>query len=506
MVSTAHSYAALQRRLDGVFVGIQQSTPGFCGYAATDVALRLMQRYAELIVFEFTRHAAERYRNNGRLPTDEETIDCAGLVIKGTQKVRLTPLKFIALFLEFIAYWGYVLLMILISLKPFTARRQLTLLYGVGLHDLLAEGSDARFLHFCRGGHLPPLAAARHLVVQAVQPIHSTDPLHVRYGRMPLLLALRWTGLGCRAWLGTLVLHVFAAFEFAWAVCLQPCLILLGRDAASHAAAVALNRQDSLRDVILTNSNYFSQPLWTSSLPIQRHVSHMVWYSQNNYPISYADEAEAVPIPNLRYVRADIQWVWSEGFRYFLQETCPPCTYNVVSPIVWHLPSTRVSLTPEVRRIALFDVTPVNYATELKLGLLRNFYTEKTMSCFIRDVVEAARIVSEERGVKIVVVLKHKRAHADLHSSEYIETISRLADSGGITLVDPTFNLHDMIQKSSLVIAAPYSSPVYLGRAAGKDAVWYDPTGMLAWKLGQIEIPLIQGRNALVARIREVFR
>jgi hypothetical protein len=491
MVSTAHSYASLQRRLDAIFVWVKVSTPGFSGYASKDVATRLIQRWAELSVFEFTRIAAERYRKSGHLPDDGEIINCAGLLIEGTRKFRLTPLNFMALFLDFIGYWCYVLLMIMISLKPFSARRPLTMLYGVGLHDLLAEGSDVRFLHFCRSGNLPPLVAARHLIVQAVQPIKSSDPLHVRYGRIPLLLAMRWAGLGFRAWLATMVRHVLAAFGFIWAVCLQPCLILLGRDAASHAAAVALNRQDSIRDIILTNSNYFSQPLWTWALPNQRHVSHMAWYSQNNYPISFADEDEAVPIPNLRYVRADIQWVWSEGFKYFLQEICPPCTYKVVSPIVWHLPSKSFSLMPEVRRIALFDITPINHATELKLGLIRNFYTEEIMISFIRDVVEATRVVSEKLGVKIVILLKHKRVHHVMHSAGYIETVCKYADTGDLILVEPTANLHDLVQESDFVIAAPYSSPVYLSRAIGKDAVWYDPTATLDWKLETQEVCLL---------------
>ena len=116
MVSTAHSYASLQRRLDAIFVWVKESTPGFCGYASKDVATRLIQRWAELSVFEFTRIAAESYRKSGHLPDDVEIINCAGLLIEGTRKFRLTPLRFMALFLDFIGYWCYVLLMIMISL------------------------------------------------------------------------------------------------------------------------------------------------------------------------------------------------------------------------------------------------------------------------------------------------------------------------------------------------------------------------------------------------------
>ena len=84
------------------------------------------------------------------------------------------------LLFESVEYWGYVLLTILLSLRPFGARKQFSLLYGVGIDDLLAKGSDGRFLGFCRDGQLPPLVAFRHLAVQALQTIHSTDPVRVR--------------------------------------------------------------------------------------------------------------------------------------------------------------------------------------------------------------------------------------------------------------------------------------------------------------------------------------
>lgn len=74
MVSTAHGYAAFQRRLNKILSETQRLTPGFCSYGGTDIAFRLVQRYAELGVFEFTPVAAEKYRNTGGLPTDDETL------------------------------------------------------------------------------------------------------------------------------------------------------------------------------------------------------------------------------------------------------------------------------------------------------------------------------------------------------------------------------------------------------------------------------------------------
>ncbi len=158
------------------------------------------------------------------------------------------------------------------------------------------------------------------------------------------------------------------------------------------------------------------------------------------------------------------------------------------------------------RRIALFDVSPVNSIVERKLGLIRNFYSDKNISLFIRDVIAAAQEVSRQRGIKIEVVLKHKRPHfSNTHSSEYISTVSRLVDDGAIILVDPVTNLHDLIADSDVIVAAPYSSPVYLGSHAGKAAFWYDPTETIDWKFGAQEIKLVHGKEHLISELLQVF-
>ncbi len=506
MVSTAHSYAAFQLRLNKILSEAQQRTPGFCGYSGADSAFRLVQRFAELGVFEFTRVAAEKYRRTGSLPTDEETLDCGGLLFVANGKIKLTLRIFMANLVGFVANWSYGFWAIFISLRLFGVRKKLSLVYGVGIQDLLAEGSDARFLSFCRDGQIAPLAASDYLVVQAAQRIVSTQHKRVKYGSNPMLVALGWSGLGLRLWFQALCQHTLAASNFVRAICICPHLVLLGKDAATHAVASALNHQGSLQNTIFTTSNYFSQPLWSWAMPERAYVSHIVWYSQNMYPISYVDETEAVPIPNLGFIKTDIQWVWSEGFRSFLEGICPPCGYRVVPSIVWHLPSKRSLKPTELRRIALFDVTPIDPALEVKLGLIRNFYNEKNISWFIRDVIDAAQEVGRQSGLKIEVVLKHKRNHhSNFHSSEYISTISKLSDEGAITLVDPAANLHDLIAISDVIVAAPYSSPVYLGIQTGKVAFWYDPTETIDWKLGAQEIMLVHGKQRLLSELLQIF-
>jgi hypothetical protein len=506
MISTSHIYAALHSRLKGIASEEQKRKLSFCGYNSFDVTSRLMQRYAELGVFEFTRLSAEIYRNTGKLPVEEETMNCGGLLFHSNISVSLSLRMFISHLMRFFAQWGRTFFVIISSLKVTGQRWRLTLLYGVGRQELLAEGNDARFLDFCRNGKLPPVEMPRHLVIEASPAINSTDPKQVTYGRVPLLQALRLSGLGLRCWLYALAQHVFTLFSFTSSVCLKPNLILLGPDAAMHAVATVLNRDSILEDVTLTASNYFGQPLWMWALPNRHYGLHMVWYSQNLFPISYFDEVVAVPIPNLSFLRADVHWVWTKGFLTFLEGICPPAKYKIVSPVVWRLKSVCMPKVKRPRRIALFDVTPVNAAVERKFGLLRNYYTPENMSCFIKDVVNAAQEVGSQTGSKIEVILKHKRApKLNFHSSQYSETISYFEKCGLIQLIPSESNIHDVVADCDILIAAPYSSPVYLGLNAGKVALWYDPTETLDWKLGIPEVKLVKGKKQLLIEIVNAF-
>jgi len=505
MVSTAHSYADFQIRLDRIFKKATNEINGFCGYKDEQIVFRLVQRIAQLGIFEFTRLAAKKFRKTGKLFAEDEIIYCAGICIESDGSVHLSWVKFIALFFEFVVHWTYALLVILLALKPLSSKKKISLLYGVGMQDLFVDESDVRFLNFCRYGHILPLASASYLAIQSTQPISSADPLRVKFGRDPLLIALGWTGFGINNWLCALAQHVVSGLIFLRAVSLAPILILLGRDIASDAAARVMSRQNCLGDVVLTTSNYFSQSLWMSALPDKRHTCHMVWYSQNIFPVSYFDETEKVPIPNLRYIKVDIQWVWTKNFMHFLEEICLPCIYKIVPPVVWCLPSVQIIHKKRSPRIILFDITPVNHDSELSFGLLRNFYNEKNMSKFLFDIINATKNFSHRNKIKIEIILKHKRSHQNIHSLEYINNVKMLVNSNEVLLAKNNTNLYDLILESDMVIAAPYSSPVYIARYLGKDAIWYDPTSELDWKFKEIEIPLVKGYVRLVNEINQVF-
>ena len=505
MVSTATSYAALRRRLNGIYTNIKIPIDSFLGYSRTQVASRLIQCYAEHIVFKFTRVLAEKYRLNRALPSDCDVIELDEFIVVSNVEIKIKLKKYIKLYFEYLGYWFYVLLIIIISLRFSSNRKKISLLYGVGINDIQDNREDDRFLNFCRLTNVIPIKNAKFLAVQSSISIKSGDSLYVKYGRVPLLVALKWTGLDISIWINALSKHILLFFDFISGVLCYPTLIMLGRDAALQSVAWSMNECASIESVMFTNSNYFSQPLWYTALPNKSYRSHMIWYSQNQYPISYRDEPLAETIPNLSYVEADTHWVWTDDFAEFLSVNCKKATYKVVGPIVWHMPSESENALNNSFTITLFDVTPVNNKLENDLGLIRNYYNEKTAKKFINDIIDIVKEIESRTGSKISLVLKHKREHASIHSTGYIELISKLVEKRKISLVNPTNNIHDIVIRSNIVIAAPYSSPLYIAKHHNIKAFWYDSTNSLDQDGCPMPGCMVQDKRVLQDKLNEEF-
>lgn len=470
-------YAAFDQRIDAVAAWVASAVRPFCGYASEAVVWRFRQRCAELAVPGFMRQCAARFERSGALPGDAEPVDCDGLRFKDG-RVSLTSGLWWRLFSEFIGHWVHALGVLLFSLRVGAHRTgAVTLVFGIGAESLFGDGNDARFLDYCRRGPITPLTGAGALAIQSLRPVRSTEPRRVRYHRFPLFTALRWRGLRPFLWWRALWLHVVSLVSFVWAVARFPCAIILARDAAYHAVAVTLNRTSGLQAVVLTNSNYSSQPLWTWALPGRRYRTHMVWYSQNSTPVVHAADPMDTPLPNFRFIRTDEAWVWTGGFQAFLKDLGCNARYHVVGPILWYLPEAVSVRRPDEIRIAVFDVTPLSDAAAMRLGLVGNYYSTTVMTQFIEDILHACARAERATRRRIRVLLKHKRDYGPAHDPRYISLIRKHSGPGkAIDLVPTDSNIYSFISTCDLAVVIPYSSPALVALHVGRSAIYYDPT------------------------------
>lgn len=510
LLSSSDCYDSFNRRIDATDSWIASSELRFCKYSPEAVGRRFRQRCTELALPSFVLECANQFEQSGELPKASEEIDCNGLRLKADGRVVISPRLLFSLLFEFAGHWIHAFLAILLSARLYAKRSQspITLVYGVGFESLVTAEGDTRFLNYCRRGPIVPLAAAERLAVQSVHTVLSNEGERVRYSRYPLFSALFWRGLDPLEILRVLGDHIFCLASFLFLVLRCPGAIILGRDAAYHSTATALNRFETIGSVVLTNSNYSAQPLWMWALPSRRYALHMVWYSQNSRPIIYTDDRCDAALPNFRFMLLDEVWVWTDSFRDFLLAQGCKATYHVVGPILWYFPeSPAVANQPGDFRIAVFDVTPVNAATESRLGLIRNYYSEENSIRFIRDLIDVSDLVGRESGRKIRVILKHKRSHASIHATGYVDLIGELADAGRIVLMSPTMNLYELIDSCDVVVAAPFSSPVYVAVVRGKAAAWYDPTTSLVPREDEgPDIRFIGGSAALAEFLKNQLR
>jgi polysaccharide biosynthesis PFTS motif protein len=330
-------------------------------------------------------------------------------------------------------------------------------------------------------GPIAPLREARRYVVQALGAIGSANPAQCTYHRVPLFALALENPVGATGFSRFLLEHTRALLAYLRAVARFRAMCIIGRDFAYHASASRLDAQGLIENVIITNSNYSAQPLWMRRHAGRGHSTHMVWYSQNCIPFVYAFDPVRTQLPNHRHLAFDETWAWTEGFADYIRSVGVKAAIHVVGPIMFYLPEPDAGPRREGElRIMVFDVTPVRPEIARRIGLVYNYYSTDNVLGFIGDIVSAARNIEAQLGKKVRVALKHKRTHEPTRDPRYVAAIERLADDeGALELEPPEANVYSLAAAADVVIAVPYSSPVYVAQDAGTAALYYDATGEL---------------------------
>jgi len=459
--------------------------PAVLGYSPANLAARLAQRFAQLYQSEFIVAYCRTARHQ---PSACEGLPQSQRVALGDVRVSLSDGAVtlsaglaLRLLFDFLARWCYTLLTLLASIRVRPDRGSATLVYGVGLSDIFRGGDDKEFLAYCDSGPITPLQEARLLIVQALTTVGRTTDLRAIYARSPLHALCRHGGLNPVDATKLAIRHFVMLFHLARLCAVVPPFLLAARDFAEEVPASFLDRAGSIEAVVLTNSNYSSQPLWMWAHDERKFRVHMVWYSQNVRPLLRRSDPRFSVNPINRLIRADIMWVWTPTFAGYLAAIGIRAEMRCVGPVIWTLPPHN---SPEPRDspvIALFDVTPLTETKAVELGLVDNYYSLRTTQKFLQDIVEAARLAAGELGRHPQIALKHKRDGETDRDPQYFRFVQELIETNEKIIVVPAHtSLYQMIGNCDVAIAIPCSSPVYVASHLGKPSIYYDPTGELA--------------------------
>lgn len=475
-VTTGRVYIDYDRVVQRVEGWLASKNPQIRYCEDDEVRARIVQRVVELSCDTFIKAVAESViQANPALSIASPVINAAGLRICGASGALSISFKqwvrHIALFL---GIWLRMLAVLFIAIFKRSPAKSVpvTILMEAGGGY---EGGDEQFTKFCRKGPIGPLLSASRIVVRSQQaPVRETDPSFV-YVAQPLI-HLASVCLQGRHRVILLGKHLLAPMVLLRAVLKCPTSILVAQDIAYVPAVRWLDGKSLIEAIVITTSSFQSQPLWMKGLIGQRFKLNMIWYSQNFIPKVYVGELEESNLPSARHMRIDVHWVWTGGFRDYLQRIGQASEIRIVGPILWYLPEPMPSPKEELIRIAIFDITPLPDGIR-PFGALKNYYSVSLMKQFILDIVDVSRDLELASGKKVSIQLKHKRKpKADFHDAQYLDFLQQVqALNSNFTLIDHQSNLFGLLELCDISISVPYTSTTYVASQLKKHAVYYDP-------------------------------
>jgi hypothetical protein len=471
MLNSNHVYRKFDDVVEKVSEWLEPRVNELSGYSKEVILDRLVQRVAEVAIGPY----AQAVNDIGRYPKNIVYCDQVG-VDPNNGELRNGPKAFCINQFRFFSRWFYGLLAILFCWVN-NEKRPCTLLYGVGEESIFACNNDVEFIEYCKSGPITPLNQGKKFYVQLASSRKSAVSNDFRYCPEPLIQATREAKIGFISRWKILISHIQTLFQFQYAIFNLPSLSLLGGDFAYIGIMRELVRMRIVENIIITTSNYSSQPLWMRNLNSIK--LHMVSYSQNWKPISYRADQVDSDVPNLRFMRVDVHWVWTGVFAKYIERLCGDCEVKVVGPILWRMPE-RYQKTSTTLQIAIFDVPAISDKAMLEYGEISNYFTYENILKFLQDVALICHTLKERINLDVKIVLKTKRAYVkSVYQVEYYDLIERLEKNGDINILPPKSNIYKIILDSDLVISYPFTSINYVADYLQKNSIYYDPTGLI---------------------------
>lgn len=480
-VNNNHNNLAFDREINNSKAWLQAKVFDACGYPSEVLLDRLMQRLVQMSLYPYSLAVSILCRTtNNCFPVPGTQINCGRASMEiGSGKITVTARQLLANQLDFFLRWAFCLIAIVFVKKAGKNDLPAVLVSGIGEESLFVDKNDQRFVNYCRSGPIGPLRLGKRILVQSASKNRSSCESNFSYSRNPLIELLRETRLGVLGRIQLLANHVILFFAYASAVFRLPQLSLLGADFAYSSISFELDKRGLIESIVLTISSYASQPLWVREL--HRSRVHMIWYAQNFKPIVYAADKLESDIPNLRWIRVDVHWVWTHAFAEYLRNLCHGKTIEVVGPIVWYMPEIKAP-KENLIEIVIFDISPFSNETALNGGEITNYNHPDNLLSFIQDVVSLKSKIEKSFHLPVSLGLKTKRGYNAVYDRAYFDYIEKLDSIGAILLEHHSTNIYSLISESHLVIVYPFTSPAYIAEALNVPSIYYDPTGTI---LGQ---------------------
>ncbi len=287
---------------------------------------------------------------------------------------------------------------------------------------------------------------------------------------------MRESKIGIKIRIKLLFDQINILFFYIYGSIKYPYLTLISKDISYVGLYNNLDYYNFIDSIIYTNSNYTDQPLHVRCL--NKTKVHMLWYAQSWKPYIYKNDCIESDVPNLKWIRVDLHWVWTRSFADYLIGLGITDNVKIIGPIVWHLPEENIISNAD-KYILIFDANPFTDEAALGQGQITNYHKPENLFSFINTIIKFRNKLNEKSGINFKLMLKTKRGYNKAYYKGYFEYLDKLSNSKEIVIAPYTSNLYTLISNSLLVIAYPYTSPAYIADWLNVPSIYYDPTDSL---------------------------
>ena len=452
-----------------------------CYVKENHVLDRLKQKYISVTLNIYGKTFGNFFRLNASIPDADIFVNLSAITLKSDGQISLSKTLILKSFAEFFFEWTIFFTNILTNrfVRKKIKSKSVSIFFGVGIESILNNNSDQRFISYINSydiHKIDPLGQFESLVVQSNQNINSAAQ-NIFYNRYPQAYIFKAYPFSWHQYFRILGLHFLSLFDFFRMILVNPELILISRDFSCLRVYDYISKLGLIKDVMYTNSNYMSQPLW---MRFENLKTHKIHYAQNYRQLVYKDYQREDVNPCLYEIYADTAWVWTEDFKLFANKVYDCADIRVVGPIMFYLPDEILLVSRYSKNeynISLFDITPINDDYASDIGLLDNYYSGDNLKKFLSDIVTVVNDVEKNINIKINIYLKHKRGFNKNHVGSYIDLCKTFEFESKISIMLHSENIFNFILSTDLSIAIPYTSTAHICAFYNRHSLYYDPTG-----------------------------
>ncbi len=241
------------------------------------------------------------------------------------------------------------------------------------------------------------------------------------------------------------------------------------------AKVCSMQKKKFLAKSYLFHNAFIFRPIWTFIAEKKRSEIIFYYYSAND--MTMKNKNGIIPPISFRY--RNLNWpnyvFWNKYqlkiYKNFIEK---PFSYSLSGPICLHNKELSENFKLPNRTISVFDVPPVRDSMYKSISPPIEHYVPKNCLPFLRDIL----FVCEENNITLCFKSKSDFKTNKAHPS-YKKFIESIADKSNVLIIPNETSPYDLIKKTNISIAMPFTSTPLISKVLKKPSCYYDSSGFV---------------------------